>query len=652
MGNFLRRLAVTALAFAVLLVMAVPLQAKATAKVGLNKKSATLYVGQNITLKLKGTSSADQKWSTSKKSVAEVDSKGKVTAKKKGSAKITVSVDGKKYQCKVKVKNPGLNQSDITLEPGDTFKLKLFGAKAKSWKSSNKDVVVVNKTGKVKAKEEGMARVYCRANDGKTYACYVDVYEEDFDDDDDDDESDESSDNDDDDDEEDEHEHVWNDVVTEEATCTENGLMTKTCLVCGTVTTEVIPALGHDEVYAEWEVTEEPTCIVDGVESLICQRVVDDDICGEVIDTRPIPMTEHEYELDSDSEVQATCTFGGYELYVCKNCGDYYEEETDPLGHDEENAEWEVTKEATETSEGVESLICPVCQEAIDTRPIPKKEQGGSETPDIPDIPVEGNVISESAKELLDQIYSICMDKNFEELCRLDYSSMDDVMDEEGENKIQCYDTAGNVVDGYFYDGKDTKLKQNYTGIGIGLRGQEIAFGSFVRGKAKSDLVTLTITVVDDFLMDASGTEFKNPEIKVSEMYVINGAVSGDVTNSFYSINGQNVPQLNEKYEGGISLVHRRYTDNSFWEKFFFNGEVTYTSYDEDGREDEHFSFFLKDGLLDKDLNGQEDGEWLDTDGNSCDMLEMFENDYEDDVSIFADVDYFDKSKFEIVYVD
>lgn len=651
MRNFLRRLAVTVLAFAVLLVMVVPLQAKAAAKVGLNKKSATLYVGQNITLKLKGTSSADQKWSTSKKSVAEVDSKGKVTAKKKGSAKITVSVGGKKYQCKVKVKNPGLNKSDITLEPGDTYKLKLLGAKAKSWRSSDKDVVVVNKTGKLKAKEEGMARVYCRANNGKTYACYVDVYEEDFDDDDDDEKSDEStSDDDDDDDEEDAHVHVWNDVVTEEATCTENGLMTKTCLVCGTVTTEVIPALGHDEVYAEWKVTEEPTCI-DGEESLICQRVVDDDICGEVIETRPIPATgQHEYVLDS--EVEATCTEAGYTISMCSNCGDIEMKETDPLGHDTENAKWEVTKEATETSEGIESLICPICEEAIDTRPIPKKEQGGSETPEIPETPVEGNVISESAKELLDQILSICMDKNFEELCRLDYSTMDDVMDEEEENKIQCYDTAGNVVDGYFYDGKDTKLKQNYTGIGIGLRGQEIAVGNFVHGKAKNYLVTLTITVVDDFLTDASGTEFKNPEIKVSEMDVLNGAVSGVVSNSFYSINGQNVPQLNEKYEGGISLVHRRYMDNSFWEKFFFNGKVTYTSYDEDGGEDEHFSFFLKDGLLDKDSNKQEDGEWLDTDGNSCDMLEMFENDYEDDVSIFADVDYFDKSKFEIVYVD
>jgi len=43
------------------------------------------------------------KWSSSKKSVATVSKKGKVVAKKAGSATITAKIGKKKYKCKVKV---------------------------------------------------------------------------------------------------------------------------------------------------------------------------------------------------------------------------------------------------------------------------------------------------------------------------------------------------------------------------------------------------------------------------------------------------------------------------------------------------------------------------------------------------------------------
>ena len=46
------------------------------------------------------------KWSSSNKKVATVNSKGKVTAKKKGTAVITAKVDSDTYECKVTVKNP------------------------------------------------------------------------------------------------------------------------------------------------------------------------------------------------------------------------------------------------------------------------------------------------------------------------------------------------------------------------------------------------------------------------------------------------------------------------------------------------------------------------------------------------------------------
>ena len=44
-------------------------------------------------------------WSSSKKAVATVSAKGKITAKKAGTTTITGKVNGKKYKCKVTVKN-------------------------------------------------------------------------------------------------------------------------------------------------------------------------------------------------------------------------------------------------------------------------------------------------------------------------------------------------------------------------------------------------------------------------------------------------------------------------------------------------------------------------------------------------------------------
>ena len=79
--------------------MAVPVSAAGK----INKKKATLKVGQTLQLKVTGTK-RKVKWTSSKKSVATVSSKGRVKAKKKGSATITAKVGKKKYTCKVTVK--------------------------------------------------------------------------------------------------------------------------------------------------------------------------------------------------------------------------------------------------------------------------------------------------------------------------------------------------------------------------------------------------------------------------------------------------------------------------------------------------------------------------------------------------------------------
>lgn len=75
-----------------------------TSKPRLNKKKVTLYVGKSVRLKVKGTKKK-AKWKSSNKKVAVVSSKGKVSAKKKGTARITAKVGKKKLVCRVTVKN-------------------------------------------------------------------------------------------------------------------------------------------------------------------------------------------------------------------------------------------------------------------------------------------------------------------------------------------------------------------------------------------------------------------------------------------------------------------------------------------------------------------------------------------------------------------
>lgn len=74
---------------------------------------ATITAGQKKTLKVTDASGT-VKWSSSKKSVATVSSKGVVTAKKAGTATITASAGGEKVTCKVTVKKNEYTDTKLT----------------------------------------------------------------------------------------------------------------------------------------------------------------------------------------------------------------------------------------------------------------------------------------------------------------------------------------------------------------------------------------------------------------------------------------------------------------------------------------------------------------------------------------------------------
>ena len=101
--------------------------------------------------------------------------------------------------------------------------------------------------------------------------------------------------------------HVFGEwAVTKAATCTEAGVSTRTCTVCGAEETLTVPALGHK--FGEWTVTKAATCTETGVSTRTCT------VCGEAKETKDIPALGHKagtvYAMDKDSH-WLTCTVCG-----------------------------------------------------------------------------------------------------------------------------------------------------------------------------------------------------------------------------------------------------------------------------------------------------------------------------------------------------
>ena len=79
------------------------LQSAYAANITLNKTKKTIYEGDKYTLKVKGTKKKVT-WSSSNKSIAKVNSNGKVTAKRNGTTTITAKVGKTELKCKIKVR--------------------------------------------------------------------------------------------------------------------------------------------------------------------------------------------------------------------------------------------------------------------------------------------------------------------------------------------------------------------------------------------------------------------------------------------------------------------------------------------------------------------------------------------------------------------
>ena len=144
--------------------------------------------------------------------------------------------------------------------------------------------------------------------------------------------------------------HTWNDgQVTTAATCTENGVMTYTCTMCGDTKTEVIPATGHAYGEPVWKWTDDfkatatftcanDTTHVENVTAEVTSVVTTPAACETTgvrtytakvtfedkeytsTKTEVIPATGH--TLTAVAEVPATCETAGVKAHwKCEVCG-------------------------------------------------------------------------------------------------------------------------------------------------------------------------------------------------------------------------------------------------------------------------------------------------------------------------------------------
>ena len=161
--------------------------------VELNKSSATIYLGNTLTLKADVTPSDATNpavtFTSSDKNIATVSSKGVVTPVSPGTVTITVKTADGEYTdtCKVTVKRAvtgiSLNKtaaevkSDSTLILKATIKPSNATEKTVTWSTSNKKVATVSDKGVVTPVGKGTATITAKSENGLKATCKVTVYQ-------------------------------------------------------------------------------------------------------------------------------------------------------------------------------------------------------------------------------------------------------------------------------------------------------------------------------------------------------------------------------------------------------------------------------------------------------------------------------------------
>lgn len=179
--------------------------------------------------------------------------------------------------------------------------------------------------------------------------------------------------------------HVFGEwTATQPATCTENGIEARRCLICGDEQTRTLLKTGHS---GEWETVEAPTCTTNGTEGRYCtecgmfesRTAYRTGHTGEWVEIVAANCTENGYSErtcltcglterktlyaghvygDWWETVAPTCTETGYERRFCINCGSQQDREVAKIPH---TGEWTVIVQPTCTENGAKMRTCEVC---------------------------------------------------------------------------------------------------------------------------------------------------------------------------------------------------------------------------------------------------------------------------------------------------
>ena len=189
------------------------------------------------------------------------------------------------------------------------------------------------------------------------------------------------------------HAHNFNTgTITTQPTCTEKGVRTRTCTICGEKRYESIAATGHK--YSAWKETKAATCTAAGTQTRTCSvcknvenktikakghtEVADSavaatcttdgktagshcSVCGKVIKEQTVIKAKG-HTVVTDKAVAATCTTDGKTAGShCSVCGKVIKAQTVIKATGHKYGSWTVTKAATCTEAGSQKRSCTVC---------------------------------------------------------------------------------------------------------------------------------------------------------------------------------------------------------------------------------------------------------------------------------------------------